>query len=141
VSHQTQMACGECGVTYSMPTVLYDARRQDGQTFYCPNGHGRVFRETADQATIKGLRRELGSWKEHADYLSGELVEINQLRHGLVNAVKQCPGCDWRSHRQVGRDPGAQERGLARVRRDVAEHLRDVHGARAQGPLQLLERV
>lgn len=38
--------CGECGITWSMPERFVDARRENGQTFYCPNGHARVFRES-----------------------------------------------------------------------------------------------
>lgn len=40
------MDCGECGVIFAVPTSFNDRRRRDGRTFYCPNGHLRVYRTT-----------------------------------------------------------------------------------------------
>jgi hypothetical protein len=42
--HLEQTDCCTCGVLFAMPTVLLQQRRQDGQHFYCPNGHPQVFR-------------------------------------------------------------------------------------------------
>lgn len=47
--------CGRCGIAFGMPKGYLAARRRDGQTFYCPNGHGRAFRETE----VQRLRRRL----------------------------------------------------------------------------------
>lgn len=48
--------CGECGIAWSAPKAFMDECRKQGaaKSFYCPNGHARVFRESeADK-----LRRE-----------------------------------------------------------------------------------
>ncbi len=51
VSH----TCGKCGITWAQPQDFTGARRVDGETFYCPNGHPRVFRET----DVEKLRKEM----------------------------------------------------------------------------------
>jgi hypothetical protein len=33
------MDCGECAIPFAIPEDLYAARRKDGRSFYCPNGH------------------------------------------------------------------------------------------------------
>lgn len=47
--------CGECGITWAQPEGFTSARRTDGKTFYCPNGHPRVYRET----DVEKLRKEM----------------------------------------------------------------------------------
>ena len=49
--------CGRCGVVFAMPDRFLRDRREDGQTFYCPNGHPRVFRESESDR----LRRQLAN--------------------------------------------------------------------------------
>lgn len=52
--------CSECGIAYQVPENYRNKRREDGKTFYCPNGHAQCFREsTADK-----LRRELNNAKQ-----------------------------------------------------------------------------
>lgn len=50
--------CGECGVLFGAPQKLFAARRCDGQVFYCPNGHARVFRESEADRLRRELERE-----------------------------------------------------------------------------------
>jgi len=49
--------CGECGVIFAVPTSFDQRRRSDGQTFYCPNGHRRVYQETDVQRERKARER------------------------------------------------------------------------------------
>ena len=64
--------CGECGVTFAMPELLLNARRKDGQGFYCPNGHCRVFTETEAQR----LQRKLEGAQRHAGRLAAERDQL-----------------------------------------------------------------
>lgn len=51
-----QFVCGKCGIEHWVPEAFYDEQVKLGPSggWYCPNGHRRVFRESAaDQ-----LRRE-----------------------------------------------------------------------------------
>jgi uncharacterized Zn finger protein (UPF0148 family) len=47
--------CGECGVPFASSIGFFNERRKTGASFYCPNGHCRVYRDTEE----KKLRREL----------------------------------------------------------------------------------
>lgn len=47
--------CGECGITWAQPERFTKQKQTDGSTFYCPNGHPRVFRET----DVEKLRKEM----------------------------------------------------------------------------------
>lgn len=56
--------CGECGIEYWVPERWDDDKRQRGESFWCPNGHCRVYRET--EATK--LRRELEAKQREVDW-------------------------------------------------------------------------
>lgn len=47
--------CGTCGITWAQPKEFTAQKRNDGKTFYCPNGHPWVFRET----DLDKLRKEM----------------------------------------------------------------------------------
>lgn len=37
------MVCGKCGIPFSVPTNYHNKLRETGETWYCPNGHARVY--------------------------------------------------------------------------------------------------
>jgi hypothetical protein len=99
------MVCGECGVTFAMPACLRTARLTDGKTFYCPNGHGRVFRDTEEarlrrMLEVERQRRERAeelrkaSLKE-ADHNAIEWRKTKTRLRNLRERVKHgvCPCC------------------------------------------------
>lgn len=54
--------CWKCGVTHAVPSYLLRMRREDKQTFYCPNGHGGVFAKS----TAEELREQLARAEREA---------------------------------------------------------------------------
>jgi hypothetical protein len=130
MSNEVHTHCHACGIEFCLTRALYKARLHDGGAFYCPNGHGNVFRPSADEKRIAELERRakvdarvIDEWRERYD-------DIYAQREELVRALKECPGgCGWHSRKQVPRDPVAMGRGIERVQRDVAEHLVREHGA------------
>lgn len=63
------ISCGECDITFAVPDYLKRKRLQDGETWYCPNGHPRVFAETENDRLRKQLERERRSreaWESEA---------------------------------------------------------------------------
>jgi len=74
----TDMLCGKCGVAFSMPESVYKDRHQNGDTFYCPNGHPRVFREP----DVERLKKQLDA----ATRTNTELAE--RVREAQALATK-----------------------------------------------------
>jgi hypothetical protein len=125
------VTCANCGVEFWMTDGLERARRRDGSSFYCPNGHSLSYAPTEDQKQIKELEGQLESQRRQHRRLINDYNELWAQREELVADLKVCPlGCGYRSRRQVPRDPVAMGRGLERVRTDMVDHLRVVHGAR-----------
>lgn len=53
---EESVECCRCGVIYASNVI--SIRRKDGQTFYCPNGHPQVFRESEADKLRKQLVEE-----------------------------------------------------------------------------------
>ena len=55
-----QLCCGNCGIIFAVPKHWADGRREDGSTWFCPNGHPRVFNKGKRRLEIleEELRRE-----------------------------------------------------------------------------------
>lgn len=71
--------CWSCGISYAMPRQFEKKRREDGGTFYCPNGHGAVFRKST--ATIEKERREAA--EQETQRLRDRLVAEANAREAL----------------------------------------------------------
>jgi hypothetical protein len=125
------ISCASCGVEFCLPDGLHAARRKDGRSFWCPNGHSLSFSPTRDEKRIAELEQQLAAAERVGQRRLAHMDDLTAAREDLVGALRECPGgCGWRSRRQVPRDPVAMGRGIERVRRDVAEHLVEAHGAR-----------
>lgn len=67
--------CYHCGIEFGVPAQYQKTCMADSKkTFYCPNGHGQVYRESeADK-----LRRELNIAKQQAARRDDEIRQINE---------------------------------------------------------------
>lgn len=77
--------CGECGITFAMPTGFRTGRQKDGKTFYCPNGHGRVF---CGESEVDRLRARLADAQREA-------TRIEELRRASVKEAEH-NAIEWR---------------------------------------------
>ena len=66
--------CGECGISFGMPASFLATLREDGKSFYCPNGHCRVFRPSEAQR----LRDELARTKKIAEARQKAIDNLNE---------------------------------------------------------------
>lgn len=93
--------CGAegCGDSFAMTTEAYNRRLEKGTTFYCTNGHPRVF---TDSITEK-LKRELEAKKRDVEWLRAERNRADRkasAARGLVTKMKNrigngvCPCCN-----------------------------------------------
>lgn len=60
-------SCAECGILFGMPDQFNDKLRDNGKTFYCPNGHSLYYPGETDKAKITRLEREKQQAREIAD--------------------------------------------------------------------------
>lgn len=107
MSQMEDRICGVCGIAWSAPKVFMDECRKEGKdkTFYCPNGHPRVFKESeADE-----VRRELNRAKQLLAQRDDEIVaERNRVKAEQKKVKKLtaraasgvCPCCN-RTVRQM----------------------------------------
>ena len=78
-------SCGQCGMTYAVPQEWLDERKRRGDTFWCPNGHARVFRPTE----IETLRKQLAQAQHCCDQ---ERARVAELRDRLQHKGRQVIG-------------------------------------------------
>lgn len=100
------MCCGECGISFHVPETFISERQQKGGSWYCPNGHSRIFRET----DVQKLEREKVRLAQRIAQKDDEIQEAwdaaNQHRRiaaahkGQVTKLKNraaagvCPCCN-----------------------------------------------
>lgn len=114
--------CAQCGVVFGLPDHLEEARRDDHETFYCPNGHSLVFSSPSkNERRIAALEAELREERAYHTQHFHELIADRDAEHALA---RTCPIC--------GEKPAAKVRIPENVTQRMADHLRDEHGARAR---------
>ena len=109
-----QMICGECGIVFAVPDYFQQERLKTGKGWYCPNGHGRVYKESETDRLRKLLEQ---ANKKNTDLLertrmAEDAKKAAVMREGKERAEKKrlltrthggvCPHCN-RTFRQLAR--------------------------------------
>lgn len=66
----TTLRCYKCVVTFGIDGELYRRRAEDGDSFWCPNGHSQAFSEPE---TVR-LRKERDKLKQEAENARKRLI-------------------------------------------------------------------
>jgi len=77
------MQCGQCGVEFCIPQRLNEEHREAKTTWYCPNGHPRVYARSL-RDTISSLQKDLSQAVAARDELEAKL---RRAQNGV------CPEC------------------------------------------------
>lgn len=97
-----ECTCYKCGIVFGMPDHYETKRREDGESFWCPNGHSQHYGEGSNEK----LRRENQRLLQRQAELQDERREAERLRDLAVKregrlkkriAGGVCPCC----HRTV----------------------------------------
>lgn len=80
IEDMEEIVFGCCGAVVWLPKNLLAEKRKTGESFYCPNGHSRCYRET----TADKLLKELDAAKK-------DLAEKNQKIQNIKSG--SCPFC------------------------------------------------
>ena len=75
INFETEECC-QCGIIFQVPEEFSENRQEDGQTFYCPNGHPQNYTDTDDEK-IKRLENE----KQQLQ------IQVRQLKCKLIGKV------------------------------------------------------
>jgi NAD-dependent SIR2 family protein deacetylase len=111
--------CSVCGILFAMPWGKMQQLKQNGTTFYCPNGHQQRFGPTtAEQlkAELERERQQLVLERQRHDQTKARAREaekslvatkgqITKLKKRVGNGV--CPCCN-RSFRDLARHMGTK---------------------------------
>lgn len=98
--------CASCGVHFAVPLHFMDKRREDKQSFFCPNGHSLAYSQSEVSRLKKELERERQAketerrWREGAQQAerrqfkraSAFKAVATKMKRRLSNGV--CPCCN-----------------------------------------------
>jgi len=99
--------CANCSVDFGIGKKFQKRRREDHDSFFCPNGHSNFYpQENAEEK----LRKQLEQQKKHTEYArSAQLAAQDQAEHerrskaaykGVLTKIKKrianglCPCCN-----------------------------------------------
>ncbi len=91
--------CGECGIQFGLQEGFDNDNQRNGGTWYCPNGHGRVYTEPEVKKLERQLTREMARHDQTKANLQGTkrtLIAERGHRTRLKNRIKNgvCPCCN-----------------------------------------------
>lgn len=97
--------CYKCGVPFGLSLELYNRRCDDGESFWCPNGHSQHFTESNVQRLERILKSERSSkeyWQRESTREAQERIKAERrlsATQGVVTRIKKrvangvCPCC------------------------------------------------
>ena len=103
----TVLACPTCGLNYGIPESYRLRRFNDGLTWYCPNGHSIVYRETEEDRQRKRAEqaeRRARAARESEDFYRERAAaerrrsaaikgHLTRARNRIAQGVCPVPGC------------------------------------------------
>lgn len=75
------LICCKCSVSFEITETLHSLRINDGQPFYCPNGHSQFFSESL-QEQLDEVKKKLFSAESRVAYLEEQIEAINSKEEG-----------------------------------------------------------
>ena len=122
----TMVTCYKCGVPFSMPGHLSEQKRQQGESFWCPNGHKQWWGESE----VDKLKRKLKNEKQSREYWVKRVHSEQEEHQTTKNSL--------RSHK------AAKTRIINRVHKGVCphcnRHFKNLHAHMAsQHPKEVAE--
>ncbi|KKL18417.1 hypothetical protein LCGC14_2475710 [marine sediment metagenome] len=95
-------SCNACGILFAMPAEMNRRLRDDGGTFYCPNGHSLHYVDTTAKK-LEAAERQLKAAQANADFYchqrDGALESLNAANKETRRLKRRahagvCPDCN-----------------------------------------------
>jgi predicted RNA-binding Zn-ribbon protein involved in translation (DUF1610 family) len=99
------LTCSSCGITFALPARFIQERREHGTSFFCPNGHERVFRDPEVKVLQKKLEQAQRQTEQYKGWYKAEQNDHEHTRKrlsatkGVLTKTKKrvaagvCPVC------------------------------------------------
>lgn len=84
ITLETEVCC-TCGVVFSFPAYLMKKRREDGDNFYCPNGHAQRYSQTEAQR----LRRMLDEANRRNTELAQQVLDTQMAEQKTAKELRR----------------------------------------------------
>jgi hypothetical protein len=86
----TWMMCCKCGVFFALPNLYIDNRREDGEDFFCPNGHDQAYPDPneEDSPEVRDLKQQLAQAVHNADQAQAKMNELQEQQQPHAHAAK-----------------------------------------------------
>lgn len=95
----TVISCGDCAIPFAIPANLHRRYRQDGDSFWCPNGHRISYSQTEYEkvseelaATKTSLLREQNEHATTEARRRAEKAAKTKIKNRIGKGV--CPCCN-----------------------------------------------
>lgn len=109
--------CGTCGIPFAAPDYFWEQRQRDGKTWYCPNGHQRMFTET-DHSRLVKTKTEVARLE---NLLADEQRAVSHLVRRVADKDQEIKRMNRRAKAGVCQD-------CHRMFQNVARHMQIKHG-------------
>lgn len=116
--------CGGCGIVWGVPNEWDTCRREDGKTFYCPNGCPRAYNESEADRLKKRVELLENRVRWRDDQLDAAQRDAKLSRYRMAAAKGQLTKIKNRIARGVCPVPGCKRSGLGA---DVVAHIATCH--------------
>lgn len=90
--------CPSCGVTYAAPERLFQNRKDQGGSWYCPNGHSLSFTKT----TVTELNEKLANEKHNTEWWRQRATNADQRADTAERSRSALKGQLTKERRRVG---------------------------------------
>ena len=94
-------SCCNCNVKFAMTKEMYESRLEDGNLFYCPNGHSQHYTKRQDiekemQSIKQSMQSSIEFWRDRAKGEKKEVIKYKKNLTRIKNRVKNgvCPCCN-----------------------------------------------
>jgi hypothetical protein len=84
----TMLDCAVCGIVFGITTELEKRRREDGKTFYCPNGHNNVY----TQNELDRARKQVEQLKDSVTFFQRRLRDESNAHEGTRRSLAATKG-------------------------------------------------
>ncbi len=93
--------CCVCGTVYAASAILLDARKDSGDTFWCPNGHGQSYTES----TVDKLNKRLEKAREDTLYQRDRKIDAYNRENRANRSAVALKGHITRLKKRLAQTP------------------------------------